>query len=230
MFLVIIGAMAGQDEAFRRRREPNLPGEIAALREVADRALRELEDALSRSNLERRCAVGIHFPRGYLRRINYFTDQKWDFVRKRELVKALAYRAQQIDLLQWLMNRFDIDLTVLEGTVFWGMIVVESICEALCFDCCVRLAKVKGIKSSALPHKFAGMINFLRNERVIDYGLAESLHWVRGVRNDLHTYVLLEKWMKSGRPGYSIEDFNRTVQLCDTLTEVLREYYATHRV
>ena len=222
--------MAGRDKVFSRRREPNVPEEISILRNRVDEALRELEDALSRHGLQRRCVIGVHFPRGYLRRVAYFTQRKWNFIRKKELARALAYRAQQIDLLQWLMNRFDIDFTVLEGTVFWGMVLVESICEALCFDCCIQLARAKGLRRSDLPHKFKGMINYLFNSQVIDYNLAQGLHWLRGVRNDLHTYVLLDKWMKRGRPSYSIEELNFVVQLCDALTETLRGYYASHSV
>jgi hypothetical protein len=132
-------------------------------------------------------SVGIEFPRGFIRKTSYW-KRRWKFIEDKALVTDLAYRAQAHDCLRWLMNRFDIDLSVLITIAFAGVVLIASICEGLCYAACVKVLTQKSVNQQ-VPKKFKGLINMLHKSlHILNNQLAYKLHSLRKLRNDLHVY------------------------------------------
>lgn len=171
---------------FERRKDTTLPKDIKRLRDSIGERLAELEAMLKDQALSDR-SVGIKFPRGFIRKTSYWKS-RWKFIEDKALATDLAYRAQAHDCLRWLMNRFDIDLSVLITIAFAGVVLIASICEGLCYAACAKVMTKRGIKQ-AVPRKLKGLINMLHASlHILDRELADELHSLRRLRNDLHVY------------------------------------------
>ena len=221
-----------RDRPFERRKDPELPDEIQNLRDSIGKDLAKLEEMLKASGMVER-SVGIEFPRGHIRKADYWKS-RWSFIKNADLLTDLAYRAQAHDCLRWLINRFDIDLSVLIMVTFTSIVLIASICEGLCYAACVKEMKHRNIIQSP-PKEFNSMINMLHQTlHIIDADLAKNLHWLRKLRNDLHVYNSVFSG-KSIKPPLGsnvkkqaidlLHEHNKAVEVYNRLTETLEQHF-----
>lgn len=226
----------GKRRPFERRKDLSLPEDIQKLRDLIGAKLAELEAMLGDRAMSNR-SVGIEFPRGFIRKASYWKG-RWKFVEDKALVTDLAYRAQAHDCLRWLMNRFDIDLSVLITIAFASVVLIASICEGLCYAACAKVMAQRAIKQT-VPRKFKGLINMLHGSlHIVDRELADKLHSLRKLRNDLHVYNSAISGESIYPPlGSDVEKqamellhkHNEAVTAYYELVECLEQYFASNK-
>lgn len=166
--------------------------------------------------------MGIEFPRGFIRKADYWKS-RWHFIGDENLLVDLSYRAQAHDCLRWFINRFDIDLSVLIVVCFTSIVLIASICEGLCYAACIKEMKRRNIKQS-VPKTFQGLINMLHQTfHIIDCQLAQKLHWLRELRNDLHTYNSVFSG-QSIKPSFGVDVEQQAVKLLQKHNEAVKAY------
>jgi len=164
-------------------------------------------------------SMRIQFPRGYIRRVIEF-EQRMHFIRDGKLRKNIAYTFQFTDLIRWLINRFDIGLTLFDMLTKIGIITLASIAEAMCYGFLQWYTQEIKPKIN-MPKKFSGMINLLaKSEKIIDLKLLDDLEWLRDKRNNIHLWRADREYQ-----AYDISDYNRAVQTVQKLEAVLCGYW-----
>ena len=198
--------------------------DIENLRDDIGRKLQLLEDILASSESLREYWLNeelmrIRFPRGYIRRVKEF-EVRINFIADATLRKNIAYTFQFTDILRWIINRFDIGLTLFDMLVKVGLITLASIAEAMCYGFLLWYTREVKTKIN-MPKKFKGMINILaKSEGVIDYELLDDLHWLRKKRNNIHLWKA--DWEYK---NYDISDYNKAILIVQKLEEALRAYW-----
>lgn len=155
----------------------------------------------------------IRFPRGYFKKVSDL-EKEISFVENSNLKKNIAYALQYADLLKWVLDRFDIDFSVLSIHNKTGLVLLGSIAEGL----------LKGFKSEC-EGGFEKLINCFRGKKLISPELAEDLEWLKDNRNNIHLDRISigkrsKEYDKNG-PKYKPEDFKRGLDIIGRLIQEL---------
>lgn len=184
-----------------------------ALQTIVDRIgtdLQVLEDRL-RTEGDRR--LKIRFPRGYLRKAEFFRDRYW-FIHDPNLRRNIAYSLILSDVYRWLLNRTDLWGTAREMIVKEGVCLAGCLCESITKDAardiCGKNARFKQRTAAMVKH---GMISA---------NLKTAIDALWDWRNREHLF-LLDEWEYG---TYTLKHYNDAIRTLRALREALDAHFS----
>lgn len=157
--------------------------------------------------------IKIRFPRGVITTAQQFRSilRCFNMTTRRNI----AYALQLVDVLCWLLNRFDIGLSAKNMIVKVSIITLASIAEAMIYD---WLNYHSRANQQLKPNKkFKKNIDKLYKHGIISADLTDRLHDLRKKRDNIHLHRL-SNW-ELGK--YDVKDHNEALKVLHDLKEVL---------
>jgi hypothetical protein len=183
--------------------------EIQKLVDQIGESFQILEKILKKENIKK---VDIHFPRGVIRTAKFFRD-RLTFLKKETLKRNIAYHLILTDVYQWLLNRFDIELTGKEMIIKEGICLYGNIIAAIIVPIAQQLLKIE--KGTG----FNKAASVLVEHEIIPPEFKKELVWLWSVRYKEHIENL-QDWECE---KYYLEDYNRAVLIWQMLEDFLKE-------
>jgi len=171
--------------------------------------LQKLEELLQENEIE---SVNIRFPRGVIRKAVYFRQSRIWFLRDSILKRNLSYHLQLTDVYRWILNRFDIGLTGREMLIKEGLSLFANIIAAIIISISGKIINVEKIG-------FQRATTVLVKNNIIDSKLKKDLLWLWGIRCKEHVESIKDWELQK----YSLNDYNRAVEIWHTLIENLKK-------
>jgi len=178
----------------------------------ASRLLQEIENEVNLAGIQHTAQEAIEpkvrFPRGYIREAGCFR-QKYP-CHKRPIANNVAYTLQFHDVLRWLLNRTDIDLTARQMVIKYGIVSIYSVIEAIVWT---KLSQTRNMPGK----KFEKNVGKMQSSGFIDQGLAKRLIDVHKKRGKIH----LELYALKGEEKYDHQDWNNAVEALEDLRKAV---------
>lgn len=183
------------------------------LQKIVDRISTDLQELEERLKTEGDRQVKIRFPRGYLRKAEFFRKQYW-FIRDDNLQRNIAYSLILSDVYRWLLNRMDLWGTARE------MIIKESVCLIGCLCESITKDAARGIcnKKASFKRRTAAMVE----HDMISTKLKRAMDALWDWRNREHLF-LLDEW-EYGK--YALKHYNDAICTLRALRESLDAHFS----
>lgn len=176
--------------------------EINKLIVDAGRILQRLENNLKKeysdSDEYLHTKTEISFPCGVIRTVSRFEELYP--CEDEGLGKNIAYTLLGVDVLRWLLNRFNILGIAQEMIIKTAIVMVVSVIEGLVYE------KVKKLGDTPAK-KFSKNIKKLKKQKVISSELYQRLEEIRYNRNNVHLYLPGTKEFQK----YELKDYNEAI-------------------
>lgn len=167
--------------------------ELKAACEKAGILIQAIQDYAER---EYRTDAKIRFPRGWIRKAPELRKRFW-FFEGDALKRNLSYQLIFSDVLMWLLNRTDIFGSAKEMVIKEGICLFASQCETMLkVYCGQNVAKKKG---------YAGRVEWLHEQQIIDNRGKDELLWLWDARAASHVFLVEHREHEK----YAITDYNR---------------------
>jgi hypothetical protein len=183
-----------------------------SLHTLVDRIGRDLQMLGDRLKTEGDQRVKIRFPRGYLRKAEFFRERYW-FIRDHNLRRNIAYTLILSDVYRWLLNRTDLWGTAREMIIKEGVCLVGSLCESITKD----VAKDICGKHARFKQRTAAMVK----HGMISGEVKKLVHALWDWRNCEHLF-LLNEWKYN---KYTLKHYNDAIRTLRALRVSLDKYF-----
>lgn len=152
----------------------------------------------------------LRFPRGRIRRADTFR-KRINFIKNPSLKSNIAYSRQLMDVVSWLMERFDLRGIAQEMLIKTSLVILASFAEVF-----VRQhLNMHNIKPNK---KFKKNIEKLHQKELIDAELIEGLHSLREKRDNIH----LDRIQRTEFGQYNMNDYKEALEMVDNYESLLR--------
>ena len=199
-----------------------MPESVESIDVIRDRMeqvsglMQQIEDSIQEPDVAKELVtlgIKIRFPRGVITTARQFRSILRCFDRTTR--RNIGYALQLVDVLCWLLNRFDIGLSAKDMIVKVSLITLASVAEAMIYDWlnyhCQTNPQLKPNK------KFNKNIDKLYKHGIISADLKDRLHDLRKKRDNIHLHRLSD-W-ELGK--YDIKNHNEALKALHDLKEVL---------
>lgn len=166
----------------------------------------------------------IRIPTGYIRTAKYFRDKYhlYKYITNKYLTDNIAYALQTTDLYNYLLNRFDIDLSVksifIKNAMINGFSIIEAIMtgvmDTLHYNCNQKNILCKNnskcfyyVKNANV--KFKEKVDCIQKKGLIELSNFEvdNLYKIKNKRDNIHIWLANKNEFTSD--FYSIENYNQ---------------------
>jgi len=193
--------------------------------------------------------TNITFPKRVMRTANLYR-RIFIFVEDNSLQSNIAYSLMYIDLIKWLLMRFDFYATIKEMIIKEGITIIGNIIESLIYyvyhkiepqhksgfdasqfkKCMKKCSMDKDIKKRIIDLVISRMgksgfchnTKYLLKKHIIDKSLYNDINNVYNKRCNSHLYMLKSKEYEK----YKIEDYNFAINALNRLRKSLSLWFS----